>query len=552
MPRRQNGSGFEDLVGALKRSGACADHPPLARSTSPADAAQWWARLQRCSPYMRRDHLRWFGQHDLFFLLVYLLNRRHFLADERKQRWTFARCNEVQDSPNNHLDLWHREGFKSEIITFGLTIQDVLNDPEITFGFFSHTRPMSKDFLVLIKREFEFNALLKEVYDDILWQDPKPECRAASVSWSENEGITVKRRGNPKEATIEAWGLVDGQPTGKRYRRLVYDDVVSRDSISPLMIQLTSEQFDNSLLLTAADPPIFRYIGTFQEFGDTTAKLIERGVGQLRLHSALDADRKPACLSDEKFSFFKQTLSPKVFALQILLDPTQAKDPTEVGFNHDWIEYWDPREDSLNGMNRYVLVDPAGNNPDSNSHFAMWTVALGADKRVRVLDIVCDKLDLEERWEAVLGVVSKYDPLKVGYEKYAMQADIEHFKYRMRELNQLFTIVQLGGGFSKDGRIGWLIPPFRDHRILFPREGIQKTLRDGRKVDMVREFLDNEYLVWPFNPQRRDLLDALSRLFDPALNVVWPRRYGLSSGEYGSSGSFGGNVDSSSGSWMSG
>lgn len=539
-------TGFEDLRAALLKSEACAAHPPLARSVSPEDAAAWWDTVQHCSSYARREHLRWLGRNDLFFLLVYILNRKHFITDQRKARWTFARCAEVQAEPHNNLDLWPREHYKSEIITFGLTIQEILNDPELTFGFFSHTRPMAKDFLVLIKREFEGNALLKDLYDDILWKDPKLECRAASVSWSENDGITVKRKGNPKEATIEAWGLVDGQPTGKRYKRLNYDDVVARDSISLTMIQATTEGFDNSLLLTASDPPIFRYVATFQEVGDTTQHLIDRHVGHLRLRKALDDDGKPACLSDEKFAWFKQNLAPKVFALQILLDPSQSKDASDVGFNHDWLDYWDPDDTSRAGMNVYLLVDPAGNTPESNSRFAMWAVALGADKRVRVLDVWVDKYDLEERWQCVMEAVAKYNPLKVGYEKYGMQSDIEHFRYRMNQLNQYFNITQLGGGMSKDGRIGWLVPPFRDRRILFPRRGIRKRLKDGTEIEMVRHFIDREYLLWPFNPKQRDMLDALARLFDPTFNIVWPRRYGVPSDEYRS----GGGPDST-GSWMS-
>ena len=547
MARRSNG--FEDLLGALKRSAACADHPPLRRSRSPADAQQWWEWMQRCSPHQQHEHLRWFGRHDLFFLCVFLLNRKHFLTDERKAKWTFARCKEVQDAPDNHLDLWPRESYKSEIVTFGLSVMDILNDPEITIGLFSHTRPMSKDFLTLIKREFQFNEFLKELYDDILWADPRHDAREAGVSWSENEGITVKRKGNPKEATVEAWGLIDGQPVGKRYRRLIYDDVVARDQISMGMIQTTTDAFDNSLLLTASDPPVFRFVGTFQEFGDTTQELLKRGVGKARIRGPFDEQRNPAYLSDEKFAFFKQTLSSKVFALQILLDPAQAKDPTEVGFSHDWIDYWDPADSSLNLFNKYVLVDPAGNNPDSNSYFALWVVALGADKRIRVCDIVCDKYDLEERWTAVFNAVTRWDPLKVGYEKVGMQADIEHFRYRMKELNQLFTIVQLNAGQSKDGRIGWLVPPFRDRRFLFPKGGIRKKLKHGEEVDLVRQFIDEEFLLWPYNPRRRDLLDALSRLFDPALNVVWPRRYRTDAVEYRSPGE---GVDDSGGSWMSG
>ena len=199
-------------------------------------------------------------------------------------------------------------------------------------------------------------------------------------------------------------------------------------------------------------------------------------------------------------------------------------------------------------MNKYVLVDPAGNSLESNSYYAQWVVALGADKRIRVLDIILDKFDLEERWEAVFQAVLKYDPLKVGYEKIGFQSDTEHFRYRMRELNQLFTIVQLGGGQSKDGRIGWLIPPFRERRVLFPKNGIKKRLKNGDEVDLVRWFIDNELLIWPYNPKQRDLLDALSRLFDPQLNIVWPRRYHADAEQ--PRGGFG--ADYGSGSWMSG
>ena len=542
--------GFTDLIGALEKSNACADHPPIRQCQSPTEAAHQWENVQHCAAHLRREHLRWLGRHDLYFLLVYLLNRKHFLSDERKTRWTFDRCKEVQAQPDNTLDLWPREHFKSEIITFGLTIQDVLNDPEVTIGIFSHNRPMAKDFLVLCKREFESNELLKDLYDDVLWANPRLECRAASLSWSENEGITVRRHGNPKEATIEAWGLVDGQPTGKRFRRLVYDDVVARDNTSPLMIQITTEQFDNSLLLTASDPPIFRYIATFQEFGDTTTQLIKRNVGKLRHRGPFDDDHKPACFSDEKLAWMKANLGPKTFALQILLDPTQAKDPAEVGFNQNWVDYYDSKDLVLLGMNKYIVVDPAGAGPEANSRFAMWVVALGADKRIRILDMVCDKLDLEERWRAVFEAVQRWEPLKVGYERYGHQSDAEHFRYRMKEINNFFTIIELGGGVSKDGRINWLVPVFRDQRFLFPKDGIIKRLRDGREVNLVRTFLDEEFLTWPYSRQR-DMLDALSRLFDPTFNLVWPRRYGASSYEVNSGGGFGNTGSAGGGSWMS-
>lgn len=526
----------------------CAGHPELRRSESPEHAQLWWESVQGCSEAARINHLRWFGRRDLFFLLVYLLHRTHFIRDSRTASWTFARCAEVQDSPDNHLDLWTRATFKSEIITFGLTIQDILNDPEVTFGFFSHNRPMAKDFLELIKREFETNDLLQGLYPEILWKEPKLECRRASVAWSADDGITVKRKGNPKEATVEAWGLVDGQPTGKRFKKLVYDDVVNRDQISPLMITKTNQEFMNSLLLTASDPPVFRYIATFQEIGDTTQHLIDEHFGTLRKRPTLNAGGVSECLSEETFGWFKKNLAPKVFALQILLDPSKSKEEHDIGFHQDWIDWYSeipPRR----MMNVYILVDPAGNKTDSNSRFTLDVVGLCADKKVRWLDGVWDKLDLEDCWQVLFAMVQKWEPLKVGYECYAMQRDIEHYEHRMNEVNYRFNIVKLGGTthLSKDQKIEALIPWFRDRRWLFPRAGLHKRLKSGEPVELVKNFIEREYLLFPYT-KLKDGLDCKALITRSELGVVWPRGY--SAGGY-AGGAQQGAMGAGSGSFMS-
>jgi hypothetical protein len=82
--------------------------------------------------------------------------------------WLFARCREVEADPNGRLDLWAREHYKSFIITFGLTLQDILashgEDPEpryggreVTVGIFSYNRPEAKKPLRQIKQECENN-----------------------------------------------------------------------------------------------------------------------------------------------------------------------------------------------------------------------------------------------------------------------------------------------------------------------------------------------------------------------------------------------------------
>ena len=96
------------------------------------------------------EALRRLCKEDLFFLFTVGMKRRDANND-----WLYDRMREVEASPNGHLDLWAREHYKSSIITFALSIQDALKNPEKTNGIFSHTRPIAKAFLEQIKRELE-------------------------------------------------------------------------------------------------------------------------------------------------------------------------------------------------------------------------------------------------------------------------------------------------------------------------------------------------------------------------------------------------------------
>ena len=71
---------------------------------------------------------------------------------------------EVQAAPDGYLDLWAREHYKSTIVTFALTIQTILANPEETICIFSHTRPNARKFLRQIKQEFETNARLRDSF----------------------------------------------------------------------------------------------------------------------------------------------------------------------------------------------------------------------------------------------------------------------------------------------------------------------------------------------------------------------------------------------------
>lgn len=148
---------------------------------------------------------------DLYYLLVRVCGRVDMLPCVGREgyvdnQFAFERCREVEGSPDGYVDLWAREHWKTSVGTFGLTLQSILQNPEVTIGIFSHTRPIAKAFLRTLMREIENNVTLHAAFPDIFFGT---EVRKYA-KFSEDDGVIVKRKGNPNEATIEAWGLVDG------------------------------------------------------------------------------------------------------------------------------------------------------------------------------------------------------------------------------------------------------------------------------------------------------------------------------------------------------
>jgi hypothetical protein len=170
------------------------------------DTVAWYDALEPALTDIDRALL---GCNDRFYLLTRLLGRK-----DAENAWLFDRCREVEADPDGYLDLWARYHYKSTICTFAGIIQEVLVDPEITVCILSCTKDIARAFLLQIQQEFENNDDLKRIYSDVLWADPKKE----ASRWSREKGIVVKRSSNPKEATIEAHGLIDGQPTSRHYR----------------------------------------------------------------------------------------------------------------------------------------------------------------------------------------------------------------------------------------------------------------------------------------------------------------------------------------------
>ena len=446
---------------------------------------------------------------DLFYLMVRVCGRVDMLHP-----WVYERVRDVEAEPDGRVDLWARGHGKSSTITFGKTVQDILANPEITFGIFSHTRPIAKAFLRQIMREFESNKVLHRAFPDVLWgldtrQSPK---------WSEDDGIIVRRKSNPPEATIEAWGLVDGQPTSKHFQVLLYDDIVVAGSVTtPEMIAKTMEALEQSYNLSSKECRL-RFAGTRWHFNDAYRTVIDRKTAIAREHPCTKDGTEtgePVFLSAEAIQEKRRNMGPYTFAAQMLLNP---KADALQGFKREWLRYYKTMPTKTNN---YILVDAASSKKKGSDYTSMWVIGLGTDGNYYALDMIRDRLTLTERADRLFELHRKWKPKQVRYERYGMMADIEHIKNRQEKDSYRFDITEVAGQTSKVDRIGRLLPLFEQGRIYLP-VSLHKTNYEKKAVDLVQAYVEEEYVPFPVGIHD-DMNDALARIAEPDLPLVWPQ-----------------------------
>ena len=482
------------------------------------------------------DFIRALGQLDRYYLGVFLCNRHDMLHP-----WIYDRCREVEADRDTKLDLWARFHYKSSIITFLGVIQEILCDPEITIGILSFSSKQAKPFVRQIMQELESNEKLKNLYPDILWDRPRQQ----APKWAENEGMCVKRQSNPKEQTVEAHGLVDGQPTGRHFALIVYDDVVVQESVStPEQIKKTTTQWELSLNLGSTHSPRFQYAGTRYSYGDTYGTILQRSAVKPRMHAATHngkMDGYPVFLTEERWEEIKKTTSTYTVACQQLLDPIAGSD---IAFKMDWWLEWEVRPYTLNV---YIMCDPAHSKKKESNRTAIAVVGVDSNYNKYILDGVCHRMALSERWDSLKRIRTKWKrapgirEVKTGYERYGAQSDIEHFKEMMRIEGSSFPIYELnwvggGGSQSKRDRIQRMEPDLTDGSLLWPNPTDKKRItslqdeyqgrnqgflvskkimckdEENKLYDLSKWVRENEYLLFPtIHP---DFLDALSRIYD--------------------------------------
>ncbi len=480
------------------------------------------------------DGIRALCMHDRYFLLVQMCKRKDMLHP-----WIYERCREVERDPAGHIDLWAREHYKSTIITFGGAIQRILQDPEITVGIFSHINSIASDFLRQIKVELETNEDLKKAFPEILWDDPPKQAQR----WSVDGGIVVKRKGNPKESTVEASGLVDGQPIGKHYALRIYDDVVTDKSVStPEQSKKTTDSYSLSQSLGVIGGEEWM-IGTRYSYADTYEWIIKRNALTPRIYPATDdgtREGKPVYFTQTEWDkrLIKNTDSD--IACQYLQNPLSGE---QRMFSVEDIQEYEVRPET---MAVYVMCDPARSKKKDSANTAIIVLGLDYNNNKYLLDGYNHKMDLQERWENFARMYVKWkmatgvQQVRMGYESFGAQADLDYFKEQMRLPNRpQFEVTELmwprDGEGSKTDRVQRLVPDLKSHKIFFPYKTDEKNLTRNQRTmhangygyriaESIRrkdehgniydlsEQLKMQFHYFPHG--MKDAIDAISRIYD--------------------------------------
>lgn len=416
------------------------------------------------------DELAYLACNDRYFLLTQILRRPDAIHP-----WLYARCREVEANSDGYLDLWARYHYKSTIGTFAGIIQEIARNPDIKIAIFSITKDVAAKFGWQIMREIEENPLLAELFPDVFPENPVEQ----APLWSRASGITIYRKQNPKEPTLSWYGLLDALPTGSHFDLRDYDDVITERVTTMTdtdQIKRISTQWELSHNLGTLESNRMWHFGTRYTYADSYGVMIAEGMLRVRLYPATHngrIDGRPVLMTQEKWDEQK-VLQKSQIAAQMLQNPLATNAAT---FTVEHLRSYLLRPRILNV---YILGDPSKGTGKRSDRTALIVLGYDDKRNVYLLDGMLHRMKQSERWANLKSLHQKWKKapgvahVRVGYERYGMQTDLEYFEERMIAEEIPMDLIEVSwtrdGTVSKGDRIGRLEPLFRNSRFWFPRK----------------------------------------------------------------------------------
>lgn len=461
----------------------------------------------------RMAAMRRLGLSYLFYFAVVILKH-----DWLNNDYSYRLCLDVQKNKwSKHVMLWiiAREHYKSTIITKISTLWEIMQNPENTYCIMTFEEGLSVDFLSYIKTQCETNELLRALYPDVIWEDPAKgyqvdEATGVKTTWTWNStALEFKRQSHPNEKTVEAFAVRGGSITGRHFSHLIMDDIETESMTkTENFIENMKNTVTNLFKAGRSDDLHVTMVGTFYTVNDLYCKLIKDDIiDESIIQSAIDQEtRHPIKYTDDAMEQVIKSSTPGIFATQVMCDPSFS---ISAKFNYDRILRWHPV--NLDGLNIYVFVDPAGTKTNRSDYTAILTAGYDINRNVMVIELIRDKLTLDEKFSHLARVMRRYRPIAIYYEQVGMQADIAYLQQKMQQTNIRFPIIPESPprGVTKQVRIEQII--FRMNTIYLPHPGDNVFINwQGVPEDMVESMVNDEMMPFP-NATHDDALDTLAK-----------------------------------------
>ncbi|MCX7012128.1 MAG: hypothetical protein NTW86_06105, partial [Candidatus Sumerlaeota bacterium] len=295
------------------------------------------------------EALRFLIEHDLLYLCGTVLGYDKLSAGFHGWMCRWIAETHGRDS----LLLVPRGHYKTTIAGIGETIQDILANPNIRILITSSTPTLPAKTLRAVRAQFERNELLRALYPDVIWGNPKRD----APKWTDDE-IVVRRGSDFKEPTILA-ASAGREITGLHFDKVLCDDIVNRDWCN------TRDQMDKleewfRMLDAILEPGRGwkRILGTRYSDADLYSRLIaELPPQSVAIRQVIENGRPifPEEFNEEHIEKMKRDMGPYLFSCQMMNDPVASEDAV---FRLEWFRYYKDG-DLPAGLDWYVTVDAA-------------------------------------------------------------------------------------------------------------------------------------------------------------------------------------------------
>lgn len=461
---------------------------------------------------------------DLWFVLNFVMK-----IPNSNHPFVVRACREVEDGPQDFtLDIWAREHFKSTIITIGETVQWALKNPDSATGIFSYARPEAKKFLGALKSLFQTETMLHACFPDVVWGN----CEREAPTWSLDDGLILKRNTNRPEATIAAFGLVEGMPTGRHFERRIYDDIVTEDMADSIdILEKIKNKFDSSQNV-GKEGGHHRVIGTYYHHNDPLVYIRNKRTPEgipayhYRFKPATDdgtATGRPVMLSQSRLDMLRLT---RTFNCQQLLDPSPVADRC---LNADFLKKI-PKVEIPKNLYRLLLVDQAGDMDSGKGKDAdSWAVGvIGIERKAD--DIGQSNIYIENLWispanesEAIETIVRMYISAgivqRLGVEKVGISTTHLHIAQALKARGRHVS-------FDDERSVGVMLRPAGRNKKKMIESALSWPLNNGKihYSDAIPtayiERLKMEMVNFPF--WHDDGINMLAYLYDVIQDCHFP------------------------------